>query len=127
MSPTPHTPPHGSSIIRFNTDLVDQIIEVEVDTAIRSLEQSGKRVSEALAHSWNRALQEMIGHMAVEEGSNHCILPRDFQETLQNMLRNLIDADSDSITSRKPKVAPQSLGNRLCLFFARLAGKKMPS
>lgn len=118
---------HQNHIAHFDTDLMDQIIEVEVDTAVRTLEAQGKKIDPTLPHLWNRSLREMLNHIVLEEQGNHCILPRDFQQTLQNMLQNLIDADSDSISDQKKTSDSPSFLQKMQTFFARTGGKNMPS
>ncbi len=119
-----------SHFLHFNTDLMDQIIEVEVDNAVRRLEMEGRVVNNTLSHAWNRAIREMINHMLEEEGGVHTIMPHDFQTMLQQMLQNLTD---DAFPPEKECGAfilsaehPTFL-KRMHRFFLRIVQKKMPS
>ncbi len=96
-----HTPASGPApVTYFDTDLLGQIIEVEVDNAVRQLEASGKVITDTLSRSWYTQLTESIFHIVGEEAKASRILPHDFQDILKTMLWNLIDVDTDNIKEK---------------------------
>jgi hypothetical protein len=64
----------------------------------------------------------------MEEMGTHCLLPAEFQESLQCMLKNLIDAEYGNLENKRT-ITPSTMERasffeRITLFLRRLIGQK---
>ncbi|UPA23032.1 hypothetical protein K8942_02355 [Candidatus Peribacteria bacterium] len=126
MPTTPLTAVSGH-IPHFDTDLLSQIIEVEVDNAIRQLQTAGRFIDNSIARNWQHSLRDMLTHMMLEEHGNHCMLPEDIEKALRNLLQVLIDTDVDLI-KKKPVCREQVTSwRRFQMSVLRFFRKKLPS
>lgn len=126
-------PPHQSAEYfakKFDTDLVEQIISLELDTAIRTLaEDRGICVNRDTENLWKDALRKSWMHMAVEESSRHTFCPSAFEQFLRRILEDLIDAEYGEGTAHVDEDHyPQptfSLFTRFLVFCRKAGDKKM--
>ncbi len=121
------TPPMAASTAPFDTNLLQQIIEIEIEECVRSLRSQGITVEGGIQHRWNESLGEILSHVIEEEAGTHCLMPKEFQEELDQMLLNLIDDDFGPQIEDHLKIARKtshSLFARLRHFWHRLMWKK---
>lgn len=112
----------------FDTELLQQIIDIEIEECVRALRSQGIAVEGEIQHRWNVSLNEILTHVVIEESSSHCLMPQEFQEELNQMLQNLIEDDFGSqMESQHTEIAlksSRSLFARLRHFWHRLMWKK---
>lgn len=79
---------------RFDTDLVEQIIGLELDSAVRRLsDDRGIIVGRETCEQWKSSIRESLIHMAMEESSIHLFRPDEMEQFLKRTLENLIESD----------------------------------
>ena len=118
----------GHHCERFDTDLVEQIIEVEIDARVRRLrDERGCTVDGVTQHRWKEELREVLVHTALEEEAHHGLLPAEFCGCLQRTLDDVIEVEcpvTEKSVSRSTVVdAPSSILLRFLMFCNRFARK----
>jgi hypothetical protein len=95
------TPSHSTGIHchAFDTDLLKQIIEVGVDTAVRELHRERGIELEAIDQSaWVHTILSHISEDIMRMASNHELLPADIDEEIDTEIAELVDRET-----HKPK------------------------
>lgn len=126
MHSSNHSSEAQNHIARFNTDLLSQIIELEVSEVIAGLVREGYRVEDNLLHVWSHAIRDMLIHMMIEEEVRHTMMPQDIQQALDTMLQDLRQEFIDRKDVTNAAHTETALRERYSSFLQKIS-KKQPS
>jgi|CXWL01.1.fsa_nt_gi hypothetical protein len=99
--------PRGNHCNRFDTDLVEQIIEVEIEVATHRLQEAkGLVIDSATQHRWKDELREVLVHTFLEEATMHTVLPAEIQGCLSQTLDTVIEVDCAASEGVNTEIVP---------------------
>jgi len=79
---------------RYDTDLLEQIIDTEIDIAAHKLKREKNMIVDiSLKRHWQSSLRSTVTHMVAESIHDHVIRPEAVQKFMKQQLDGLIDHD----------------------------------
>lgn len=111
-----HNPHQGYHCNRFDTDLLQQIVAVEIDLTVRRIARDkGVIIDEQTQRHWIQSVLERLERQTFEDVKAHSFLPSVLQERMHCEINRILHEEilDQPATASIPQIVPM---RRLCFY-----------